>query len=337
MSVTLLPDEVDEELERHRREAGAPNHESRNLIGVKMMAPLVLRYGREEQRTRFVRPAFTCEEIWCQLFSEPDAGSDLVAVSTRAVRDGDGWIVTGQKVWTTFAHIARWGLLLARTGDERRGHRGLTFFILDMTAPGVEVRPLRQITGEAEYNEVFLSEVRVPDDQRLGEVGAGWSLAMATLKAERESLADLRHVVSALIDDARSLWGKAPAEARTDSRRDRLARLFVQSTIFRLLVQRNPEAPLVKLHYGSFWQELTGFCLELRGPEALLVDTYEMVQPDTFTSTFTADLAGDGLAKAFLASQALTIAGGTTNINKNVIAERLLGLPTEPRAQEEPG
>ena len=175
-------------VERDLARAGAPNEYERNVIGYGMGAPTVLAHGTEEQRSRYLRPLFTCEEIWCQLFSEPGAGSDVAGLATRAERDGDEWVVNGQKVWTTLGHMARWGMLVARTDPDVPKHRGMTYFILDMHAPGVEVRPLRQMTGDAEFNEVFMTDVRVPDSQRLDEVGAGWRVAMTTLMNERVAI-----------------------------------------------------------------------------------------------------------------------------------------------------
>ena len=173
--------------------AEAPDNSPLNLIGLSMMAPTVMQFGSEEHQDRFLRPAFTCEQIWCQLFSEPGAGSDLASLATRAVPDGSGpgadWILTGQKVWTTLAHVASFALILARTDPAVPKHEGLSFFIIDMAAEGVEVRPLRQITGEAEYNEVYLTEARIPDSMRLGEVGKGWNVARATLLNERAGVA----------------------------------------------------------------------------------------------------------------------------------------------------
>ena len=153
-----------------------------------MGAPTVLTHGTEAQQERYLRPLFTCEEIWCQLFSEPGAGSDVAGLATRAVRDGDEWVVNGQKVWTTLAHTARWGMLVARTDPDVPKHQGMTYFIVDMHAPGVEVRPLRQITGDAEFNEVFFTDVRIPDEQRLDAVGAGWRVATTTLMNERVAI-----------------------------------------------------------------------------------------------------------------------------------------------------
>ncbi|MHB1912745.1 MAG: acyl-CoA dehydrogenase family protein, partial [Acidimicrobiales bacterium] len=169
-------------------EVGWPSNGARNPIGVGMGAPTLIAHGSEDQQRRYLRPMFTCEEVWCQLFSEPGAGSDVASLSTRAVRDGDEWIVNGQKVWTTLAHRARWGLLVARTDPEAPKHRGMTYFVVDMQEPGVEVRPLRQMTGEAEFNEVYFTDARIPDTERLGEVGAGWYVALTTLMNERVSI-----------------------------------------------------------------------------------------------------------------------------------------------------
>ena len=168
--------------------AGAPVAAYRNVIGHGMGAPTLVTHGTEAQKQRYLRPLFTGEEVWCQLFSEPGAGSDVAGLSMRAVRDGDEWIVNGQKVWTTLAHLAKWGMLIARTDPEQPKHKGMTYFVVDMEAPGVEVRPLYQITGEAEFNEVYFTDVRIPDDERLGEVGEGWRATLTTLMNERVAI-----------------------------------------------------------------------------------------------------------------------------------------------------
>src|SRR6202166_4168178 len=178
-------------VERELRAVDAPNEADRNVIGYGMAAPTVLTHGTDEQRDRYLRPLFTCEEVWCQLFSEPGAGSDVAGLATRAVRDGDEWVVNGQKVWTTLAHTASWGLLVARTDPDVPKHRGMTYFVIDMHQPGVDVRPLRQLTGDAEFNEVFLDDAWVPDEQRIGAVGDGWKVALGTLMNERQAITNV--------------------------------------------------------------------------------------------------------------------------------------------------
>ena len=168
--------------------AGAPIAAYRNVIGHGMGAPTLVTHGTDEQKERYLRPLFTGEEVWCQLFSEPGAGSDVAGLATKAVRDGDEWIVNGQKVWTTLAHLAKWGMLVARTDPDQPKHKGMTYFVVDMEAPGVEVRPLYQITGEAEFNEVYFTDVRIPDEERLGEVGEGWRATLTTLMNERVAI-----------------------------------------------------------------------------------------------------------------------------------------------------
>ena len=168
--------------------AGAPNSAYRNPIGYGMCGPTVVGWGSEEQKRRYLRPLFTGEEIWCQLFSEPGSGSDFAGLSARGVKDGDEWIVNGQKVWTTLAHLSKWGLLVVRTDPEAVKHAGLTAFVVDMKAPTVEVRPLRQITGEAEFNEVYFTDTRIPDSERLGQPGDGWRVSLTTLMNERVSI-----------------------------------------------------------------------------------------------------------------------------------------------------
>ncbi len=168
--------------------AGAPLAYARNPIGHGMGAPTIVTHGSDAQVERYLRPLFTGEEIWCQMFSEPGAGSDVASLATTAVRDGDEWIVNGQKVWTTLAHLARWGMLIARTDPDAPKHKGMTYFVVDMHAPGVDVRPLRQMTGDAEFNEVFFDDVRIPDAERLSEPGEGWRVALTTLMNERVAI-----------------------------------------------------------------------------------------------------------------------------------------------------
>ena len=221
--------------------AGAPDNDPRRIgIGLGMAAPTVLRYGTDEQKQRFLRPLWTGEEVWCQLFSEPGAGSDLAGLRTRAVResaDGD-WIVDGQKVWTSSAHDARWAILIARTDPDVPKHQGITYFVCDMTDPGVEVRPLRQITGEAEFNEVFLTGVRIPDAHRLGEVGDGWRVAQATLMNERVAIGGMVLPREAgMIAGPAAAWRERP-ELRTPELHDRLLGAWVDAEVARLSAER---------------------------------------------------------------------------------------------------
>ncbi|WP_433872224.1 acyl-CoA dehydrogenase family protein [Saccharopolyspora sp. CA-218241] len=321
--------------------AGAPNNSPRlNSIGLGMAAPTILRFGTPEQQQRFLRPLWTGEEIWCQLFSEPGAGSDLAALSTRAVRDGDEWVLDGQKVWTSLAHRASWAILVARSDPDQPKHKGLSYFVCDMTAPGVEVRPLRQITGEAEFNEVFLTGVRIPDSHRLGEVGQGWQVAMGTLMNERVSIGGSNTEREAgLIGLAARTWRDRP-ELRTSGAHDRLLSLWVEAEAARLTGQRlrqqlaagspGPEGSAVKLSFARLNQEISGFELELLGEEGLGYDDWTFRRPDQadFTSA-----RGPGFR--YLRAKGNSIEGGTSEILRNVIAERVLGLPPEIRTDKD--
>jgi alkylation response protein AidB-like acyl-CoA dehydrogenase len=317
---------------------GAQDNGPINMIGLSMMAPTLMEYGTESQQNRFLRPAFTCEEIWCQLFSEPGAGSDLASLATRAKREGDNWIVNGQKVWTTLAHRARFALLLARTDPSVPKHQGLSFFIMDMHAPGVEVVPLRQITGEAEYNEVFLTDVRVPDSMRLGEAGEGWRVTRSTLLNERAGVArfDLGAAGSGPIKHALDCWESASASERTAVNRDRLIELWGEAELLRLTRLRyrdegrelGPETSAIKVMMSTLAQRIHDLCMNLRGPEALLIDDYEMTQPDHIALASSENHSD--LTKAYLSYQGMSIGGGTHEINKTVLGEALLGLAAEP-------
>ncbi|HKT01349.1 MAG TPA: acyl-CoA dehydrogenase family protein, partial [Rugosimonospora sp.] len=234
-----LPRSMQSTVEAEMLRAGAPDNEPlRTGIGLGMAAPTILRHGTDEQRRRWLRPLWTGEEVWCQLFSEPGAGSDLASLATRAVRDGDGWVVDGQKVWTSMAHEARWAILIARTDPSVPKHAGLTYFACDMSDPGVEVRPLRQITGEAEFNEVFLSGVRIPDAHRIGAEGEGWLVARTTLMNERVSIGGgpvpREYGMIGVVTRA---WRERP-ELRTPAGRDALLRLWVAAEAGRLSAQR---------------------------------------------------------------------------------------------------
>ena len=288
-------------------------------IGVAMGGPTVIAHGTEAQQRRFLPPLLTGEEIWCQLFSEPDAGSDLASLTTSATRDGDGWIVNGQKVWSSGAQYSRWGMLLARTDQEASKHAGITYFILDMELPGLDVRPLRQMTGGAHFNEVFLDDVRIPDDCRIGPVDGGWLVAQTTLLNERAMVGELlgeRNAAEPLVD-------LAHARGVGDDRRVRqqLAAAYIESAIIRYIGLRivtafsrgtfpGPEASVAKLAMGRLLQHTTNTALSLLGP-AGAVD-------GDWTTTF-------------LAAPAVRIAGGSDEIQRNIIGERVLGLPKEPR------
>ena len=234
-------------LQRHvdgrLRAAGARAPHGTLFFGLSLAGPTVATHGSDELRPRALRPMFTGEEIWCQLFSEPGAGSDLAGLATRAVKDGDEWIVNGQKVWNTLAHLADRGMLVARTDPELPKHKGLTYFMVDMHAPGVEVRPLRQITGEAEFNEVYLTDVRIPDADRIGDIGDGWRVSMTTLMNERTTIGGASNGATRRatpIAEAMDLWSK-----RTDKDpvlRDRLARLYVDFETLRFNKRARPRS-----------------------------------------------------------------------------------------------
>jgi alkylation response protein AidB-like acyl-CoA dehydrogenase len=317
------------------QDSGAPDNQPQRIgIGLGMAAPTILQYGNEHQRRRYLRALWTGEEVWCQLFSEPGAGSDLANVGTRANLHGDTWIVNGQKVWTSSAHKADWALLLARTNPELPKHAGLTYFLCDMSDPGVEVRPLRQITGEAEFNEVFLTDVRIPDTQRLGEVGDGWRVANSTLMSERISIGGTVVRESGMVGVVAKTWRDRP-ELRTTELHDRLMTLWVEAEAARLLGERlrqqlvreqpGPEGSAMKLTFARLAQELSGLEIELLRGEGLRYQDWTMGRPDVV------DLIGRDAGYRYLRAKGNSIEGGTSEILRNIIAERVLGLPAEPR------
>ncbi|MCF0085217.1 MULTISPECIES: acyl-CoA dehydrogenase family protein [Streptomyces] len=328
---------VDAELEA----AGAPDNDSRRIgIGLGMAAPTILQYGTPEQRRRFLRPLWTGEEVWCQLFSEPGAGSDLAALGTRAVPgDGGDWVVDGQKVWTSSAHLARWAILIARTDPAVPKHRGITYFVCDMTDPGVEVRPLRQITGEAEFNEVFLTGVRIPDSRRLGAVGEGWRVAQTTLNNERVAIGGMRLPrEGGMIGPVARTWRERP-ELRTHDLHQRLLKLWVDAEVSRLTAERlrqqlvagqpGPEGAGMKLAFARLNQEISGLEVELLGEEGLLYDDWTMRRPELV------DFTGREAGYRYLRSKGNSIEGGTSEVLLNIVAERVLGLPAEPRTDKD--
>jgi alkylation response protein AidB-like acyl-CoA dehydrogenase len=323
--------------------AGAPNLAVRNPIGYGMAAPTILTMGSEAQKQRYLRPLFTCAEIWCQLFSEPGAGSDVASLASRAVRDGDEWILNGQKAWTTLAHTSRFGMVLARTEPEAEKHKGLTYFVVDMHAPGVEVRPLRQMTGDAEFNEVYFTDVRVPDSERLSDVGDGWRGAIVTLMNERVSIGGaIAHRNSGPIGQALSLWEQRPAERRDPVTRDRLMQVWVESEVQRLTNVRAAAASLVgtpgpegstgKLAYAELNKKIFELCVDMLGAEGMLYDSYEMRRPDDVAAASGA--GGAPPTRLFLRSRANSIEGGTSEVMRNILGERVLGLPGDVRTDK---
>lgn len=324
--------------------AGAPTAANRNVIGYGMVAPTLVVHGTDEQRRRYLRPLFTGEEIWCQLFSEPGAGSDVAALSTRAVRDGDEWRIDGQKVWTTLAHISAFGLLIARTDPDVTKHRGMTAFLVDMRAAGVEVRPLYQITGEAEFNECFFNDARVGDDQRLGDVGDGWRVALTTLMNERVSIGGtVPSRGSGLIGEAVSIWRErwsARRDRHAQAMRSELLAAWVRNEVARLTNWRasdlrragtpGPEGSAAKLVFAEENQRTSALCVDLLGADGMLYgSTYPLVRP-TESAFNSADPR-----KAFLRMRANSIEGGTSEVMRNIIGERVLGLPGEPRVDKD--
>ncbi len=327
--------------------AGSPgNDPERNAIGLGMAAPTILAYGTDEQQKRWLRELWTGREIWCQLFSEPGAGSDLAALATRAVPEqgegevGGSWVVSGQKVWTSQAHQAKRALLVARTDPDVPKHQGLTYFSVDMTAPGVEVRPLRQITGEAEFNEVFLTDVRIPDADRIGPVGEGWKVANATLMSERVNIGASRAGPreSGMIGPAVATWRNRP-ELRTPGLHARLLRLWTEAEVARLAGERmrqqlaagkpGPEGSAAKLVFARLNQEISGFDVELSAGDGLRYDDWTMRRPEH------SNFYGRSPGYRYLRARGNSIEGGTSEILRNIIAERVLGLPPEPRADKD--
>jgi alkylation response protein AidB-like acyl-CoA dehydrogenase len=317
--------------------AKAPSGSARNPIGYGMAAPTVVTHGSEAQKQRYLRPLFTGEEVWCQLFSEPGAGSDVASLATRAVRDGDEWIVNGQKVWTTLAHVARWGLLVARTNPDQEKHKGLTYFVVDMHAPGVEVRPLRQITGDAEFNEVYFTDVRIPDRERLGDVGEGWRVSLTTLMNERVSIGgSIIPRESGPIGEALRLWARR--KDKDPVLRDRLSQLWIEAEVQRLTNMRasqnrqkgtpGPEGSTSKLAFAELNKRIYELCLDIMGPSGMLYGSYEMTRPAEA-------MRADAAQKMFLRARANSIEGGTSEIMRNILGERVLGLPGDVRVDKD--
>ncbi len=317
---------------------GSVENRYRNVLGIGMGAGTLIAHGTEEHQRRFLRPMFTLEEIWCQLFSEPGAGSDLAALAATAVREGDTWIVNGQKVWTTLAHAAKWGLLVARTDPDLPKHAGLTYFVVDMEADGVDVRPLYQITGEAEFNEVYFDDARIPDDLRIGEVGQGWTVAMATLMNERVAIgANVTPRGSGAIANALAAWEQV--EDRDEATRDRLISYWIEAEALRLTTSRaaearkrgtpGPEGSTSKLHWADLNKSISTFTVDLLGASGMVYEAgYSFSRPTESSSRSTDPTT------AYLRARANSIEGGTSEIMKNILGERVLGLPGEPRVDK---
>jgi alkylation response protein AidB-like acyl-CoA dehydrogenase len=322
--------------------AGAPpgGGGPRNGIGMGMAAPTIAAFGTADQLRTFLRPLFTGEHVYCQLFSEPGAGSDLAGLATRAVRDGDDWIVNGQKVWTSSAQNAQRAILVARTDPTVPKHQGLTYFVCDMTDPGVDVRPLRQITGEAEFNEVFLTDVRVPDANRLGAEGGGWKVATTTLNNERVAIGSLTGGAreTGIISRIAQAW-RAEPQLRNPAMHDELMRLWVDAEVVRLaglrlrqrmaVGQPGPEGAGLKVTFADLAQAISGFDIELHAEDGLRYDDWTMRQPDA------PDFFGREPGYRYLRARGNSIEGGTSEILRNTIAERILGLPPEHRVDKE--
>jgi alkylation response protein AidB-like acyl-CoA dehydrogenase len=304
-----------------------------NILGVGMAGPTIIAYGTEEQKKRYPPKILSCEEIWAQGYSEPNAGSDLASLQTRAVKDGEDWVINGQKVWTSFAQVADWMMLLARTDPTLPRHKGITYFLLDMKLPGITVKPLRQLTGDSEFNEVFFDNVRVHESRVLGAVNNGWQVGITTLMYERLTLGfgltmRLRIALDGLFEMARKVEKSGRVVTQDPLARQKLAQVWIDTECLRLTGARaitrllrgempGPEASAGKIGWVETHQKLQELAMELEGPYAQLAKG--------------SDWAVDNGAwqHSFLRSRANSIEGGTTEIQRNIIAERVLGLPKD--------
>jgi alkylation response protein AidB-like acyl-CoA dehydrogenase len=319
--------------------AGAPNPTYRNPIGHGMCGPTVVMWGSEQQKQRYLRPLFTGEEIWCQLFSEPGAGSDFAGLSSRGVRDGDEWIVNGQKVWTTLAHLSSFGLLVVRTAPEAMKHAGLTAFVVDMHAPGVDVRPLRQMTGEAEFNEVYFTDTRIAESEMLGSPGDGWRVSLTTLMNERVSIGGtMPQKGTGTIQALTSTWAGLPADRKDPAALDEVMKLWSRAEVLRLTNIRanqnrkmgdpGPEGSIAKMAFADLNKDIYAKVIDLMGADGMLYGSYAMIRPEMA-------MMFETMQKAFLRSRANTIEGGTTEVMKNILGERVLGLPGDVRVDRD--
>jgi alkylation response protein AidB-like acyl-CoA dehydrogenase len=319
-----------------------------NAIGIGMGAPTVLTHGTDWMRQNLLRRIFTGEDIWCQMFSEPGSGSDVAGLATRATRDGDYWTVNGQKVWTSLAHLSKWGMLLARSNPDAPKHSGMSYFLVDMQSPGVEVRPLHQITGEAEFNEVFLTDVKIPADRLMGKEGEGWKVAITTLMNERTAIGGGGPTrrgagsIGVLI----SLWkSRDMGQFSHDAEillRDRITRLYIESELLRMTTQRGkaarkagnpgPEGSVVKLAQAELNKRIWECAMDVMGADSLIYEPgYARRRP-----TSRAREGRNSLSKyQFLRARANSIEGGTSEVMRNILGERVLGLPGEPRSDKD--
>jgi alkylation response protein AidB-like acyl-CoA dehydrogenase len=308
-----------------------------NQIGIGWAAPTIIFAGTQEQKDRYVLPALAAEEIWCQLFSEPGAGSDLAGLSTRAVRDGDEWVVNGQKVWTTGAHYSKFGILIARTAPHVAKHKGITYFICPMDLPGIEIRTIRNIAGADSFNEVFFTDARIPHENVVGEVNDGWRLAKVTLGNERVSLST-----------GGVLWGNGPTaldvinEARSlgvshPILRQRLASLYIEHTVLEIIrmrtltarlrgTQPGPEASIRKIMADEHGQRVMEVARDITGADAMVIGPDDSVAGKHIRSK--------SWYSGYMFSKALTIGGGTGEVQRNILGERVLGLPSEPSTEK---
>ena len=302
-----------------------------NILAIGMAGPTIIAYGTEEQKKRYPAKMLSCEEIWCQGYSEPNAGSDLAALQTRAVKDGEHYVVNGQKVWTSLAHVADWMMLLARTDPDAPRHKGITYFLVDMHSPGITVKPLKQLTGDEEFNEVYFDNVRVHDSQILGGLNNGWAVGMTTLMYERLALGfglqvRLRIALDGLVELARHTTKNGAPVTRDPVMRQKLAQLWIDTEVFKYTGARaitkllkgelpGPEASTGKMMWVEGHQRLQELAMEIQGP-------YSQIMKGSPWAV------AEGLWQhTFLRSRANSIEGGTTEIQRNIIGERVLGLP----------